>query len=68
MTEREVKSLLGPPAIEEYTGGSMGDSCFAWTEGEQTIAVDFNVEGRMVEKRYRAARGASWIREGHANR
>ena len=41
----------------------MGDSCYAWFDGEQTIAVDFDPEGKMKEKRFRRGRFLGWIRE-----
>jgi hypothetical protein len=61
MTEDEVKALLGPPSVVESPGGSLGDSCFAWFDGSQTIAVDFDEIGRMREKRFRAGRNSWWV-------
>ncbi len=63
MTENEVVGALGPPAFEEYPGGILGDCCFAWFEGGQTIAVDFDIDGRATEKRFRLGRNLWWVHE-----
>jgi hypothetical protein len=63
MTGEEVVETLGPPALEEYPGGSLGGFCLAWFEGGQTIAVDFDIEGRVTEKRFRLGRNLWWVRE-----
>jgi hypothetical protein len=68
MTEKEVMTLLGPPTFEEYPGGSLGDSCYAWDEGEQTIAVTFDCDGKMVNKGFRKSRNSKWITEGQTLR
>ena len=42
-------------------------SCSAWFEGEQTIAVDFDIDGRATEKRFRPGRSAGWVSERARN-
>jgi len=63
MTEKEVKEILGPPILEEFGGGSLGPYCLAWFEGDQTIAVDFDLDGRVTEKRFRPGRHSGWVHE-----
>jgi len=67
MTEQEVRTLLGPPTIEECFG-SLGDACYAWDEGQQTIAVTFDCYGKMVNKGYRKTSNSQWITEGQTVR
>jgi hypothetical protein len=62
MTEDEVKQICGPPTIEEYIGGSLGGFCLAWIHDGQTIAVDFDLDGRAIEKRFRAPY-LGWVQE-----
>src|SRR5262245_55910685 len=60
MKEKEVKGNLGPPNSEE--GSTFGDSTLAWFEAEQTIAVDFDLDGKAIEKRFKG-RFLGWVRE-----
>lgn len=43
MTQKEVESILGPPAIKNSVGGMSSDQYCVWEEGNQRIVVDFNV-------------------------
>ena len=61
MTEEEVKAILGPP--DSVEGGGLMSSCWAWFVGEQTIAVDFNLDDRATEKRLRPGRTTGWVRD-----
>jgi hypothetical protein len=60
-TETEVEKILGPPDLEE--GGGLMSLCLAWFEGDQTIAVDFDLDGRATEKRFRPGRNSGWVHE-----
>jgi hypothetical protein len=61
MTEEEVEAILGPP--DSVEGGELMPSCSAWFVGEQTVAVDFDTDGRATEKRFRPWRSPWWVRE-----
>ena len=43
MTEQEVQAILGPPMYQEYPGGSVGPTVYAWHEGKQIIVAEFSV-------------------------
>jgi hypothetical protein len=62
-TETEAKEILGTPMLEEYPGGSLGPYCLAWFEGDQTIAVDFDLDGTATAKRFRPGRNSGWVHE-----
>ena len=61
-TETEVKEILGPPMFEEFVD-SLGPPCLAWFEGDQTIAVDFDLDGKATAKRFRPGRNSGWVHE-----
>ena len=61
MKEEQVKEILGSPDSEE--GGGLMELCLAWFEGEQTIAVDFDFDGKAIEKRFRPSPHLWWVHE-----
>jgi hypothetical protein len=61
MTEEEVKAILGPPDSVDSFG--LGFDYLGWFKGQQTITVDFDVDGRAAEKRFHAGPGSWWVRE-----
>jgi hypothetical protein len=50
MTGKEVEEILGPPNIKE--GGGLMPETFGWCQGEEVIAVDFDIDDRASAKRF----------------
>jgi hypothetical protein len=67
MTEAQVEEICGPPTAMHFPGKRFLAMSYEWTEGDQSIAIDLDMDGKVGEKRFRLGQRIWQLPEREAN-